>query len=82
MGSEINTRRPCGCLKTSALLNLFWDKSGNTTGASSEGPVSSTFEQPTCNDGSLSDTSGLCADGSQPQPQGQAPENVVVLLVV
>ena len=30
-----------------------------------------------CSDGSAPDvTTGLCADGSQPQPQGQAPENV------
>ena len=36
-----------------------------------------TEEQLVCSDGTAPDvTTGLCADGSQPQPQGQAPENV------
>ena len=34
-------------------------------------------QQLVCSDGTSPDvTTGLCADGSQPQPQGQAPENV------
>ena len=31
-----------------------------------------TEEQLVCSDGTVPDASGLCADGSQPQPQGQS----------
>ena len=34
------------------------------------------LQQLVCSDGTAPDVNGLCADGSQPQPQGQAPENV------